>query len=688
MGIRSEEMDLPALGRPAFLGQLYNATSERLMNEQLFAEDVVKRVQVVPNPSNSLKFKDINTISDRANALDITAELSVSILSGMIDLKGSGQYLDTSKSNVSSREVSMICTTRKNLKRLDLKGSDRITIDTYNRAIEHQATHVVTGIVYGGTLVTNVVEKASSSESQTKIHGEFSASLMKNMASKFSAEGKASVDSDKTCKDVLESRDFDFYGDYAASDRPNAITIGDLFELAKQWPTVVGDGVPCQITVTPLSNFVDGSIEAKIIHELESDELAAILTAYDDIYRLAGRRTRIQAALEAGNGGLGACCSTFAAACKKRKLVTDGILGRSRQALAKYLISFRRGGVEEVGKTTTEFVDAAKVGSDDHLKEVQQDESVLGLLQSIQDLAAAHGAPLETLNGLRHRMTRANRGTLGVVLIPPSPSLDGAINTYEVLVANIKRWRADEDKKDTDADGKPKETVFISFYCDPALLPEFRNLEGKKGVLTKALAEFEKSQSPRFIHYGVLPTGLTSMQKQIDWSLLNDEGWAFIHNDQESYDYIGEVSGGKRHGRGTATYANKSTYSGDWWHGRRHGEGELVEKTRKLTGVFINDQYWADGVVVDVTLLNHHVPFGASRIPLRKGDAGTSHVRMIGTMLEWKEGDEYDLVVETKGGQKLEMIVVGKLIRHDQDEMFNKSWPLEEGVEIKVEKRT
>ncbi|KAJ4467243.1 hypothetical protein J3R30DRAFT_3579153 [Lentinula aciculospora] len=688
MGFRSEEMDLPALGRPAFLGQLYNATSERLMNTQLFGPDLVSKVQTVPNSSNSVKFKDINTISDRANALDIKAELSVSIMSGLIDLKGSGQYLDTSKSNVSSREVSMICSTRKNLKRLDLKGSDTITAQTYERAAKHGATHVVTGIIYGGTLVTNVVEKASLSEAQTKIHGEFTASLMKKMASKFSAEGKASVDSDKTSKDVLESRDFDFYGDYAASGRPNAMTIGDLFELAKKWPELVGEGVPCQITVTPLDQFVDGSIEAKILHELESDELAAILTAYDEIFRLAGRRTRIQAALEAGNGNLGACCPTFMDSCKKRKIITDGILGRSRQALGKYLVAFRDGGSEKAGKTTTEFVDAAKVGLADHLKECGQDESVLSLLQNIQDLAVTHGVPLETLNGLRSLMTRANQGMLGVVLIPPSPNLDGAINAYEVLVAKIKKWRVDEDKKDTDADGKTKETLFISFYCDPALVSEFLDLDGKKGVLKKALEGFEKSKGPRFVHYGILPTSLSSVQKQIDWSLLNDEGWAFVHNETENSYYVGQVSGGKRHGRGTVTYANGSTYSGDWWYNQRHGEGELVEKTRKSTGVFINDQYWGDGVVVDLTILAHHVTVGAAKIPLRKRDAGTAHVRMIGTMLEWKEGEEYKLVVEAKGGHKLEMIVVGKLIRHDQDDMFNKSWPLDESAEIKVEKRS
>ncbi|KAJ3735864.1 hypothetical protein DFJ43DRAFT_1207568 [Lentinula guzmanii] len=430
-------------------------------------------------------------------------------MSGLINLKGSGQYLDTSKSNISLREVSMICTTCRNLKRLDLKGSDTITVEAYQRAIKHGATHVVTGIIYGGTLITNVIEKASSSESQTKIHGEFTASLMKKMALTFSAEGKAAADSEKTCKDVLESHNFDFYRDYTTSDRPNAITIGDLFELAKKWPDLVGEGAPCQITVTPLDQFVDGSIEARILHKLESYKLGR------DFFNSLEGEPGFRLHLKLGAGILVfASQPSWMPARSARSLPMAFLDGPD-----KYLVAFREGGADKAGKSTTEFVDAAKVSLVDHLKECEGDESVLGLFQSIQDLASAHSVLLETLNGVRRLMTRANQGMLGVVLIPPSPKLGAA-----------------EDKKDTGVDGKAKETFFISFYCDPALVPEILNLNGKKGVLKKALDRFEKSQAPCFVHYGMIPTGLSSVQKQINWCLLSDEGWAFIHNDQESFD--------------------------------------------------------------------------------------------------------------------------------------------------------
>ncbi|KIK53797.1 hypothetical protein GYMLUDRAFT_49211 [Collybiopsis luxurians FD-317 M1] len=699
MGFTSDEMELPALGRAAFLGQLYNASSEHFVNLQLFDKSIVENKQIVLNPSNNIEYHDIKTISDRTNALDINAELSIGILSGMIELKGSGQYLDTNKSNVATREVSMICLTRKQVERLQLGVNDVISLRAYNRAVKAGATHVVTAITYGGTLITNIVEKTSSSETQTKIHGEFSASVMKKMASKFSLEGKASVDSDVNSKDITESCDFKCYGDYAISSQDNPTTVGDMFELAKKWPSLIGDGVPVQITVTPLDQFVDDSVEAKLLHELEADQLYDILTAYDIIYRFAARRSRILAALETGPGRLSDCCPTFMETCRKRKNTSDGILGRSRKALAQYLVKFRDGGEQGAGETTGDFLNGVKEGLENHLKDCTEDESMLGLLGSIQALSENCKAPFATINELPTLMTQANRRMLGVVLIPPSPNLNGAINTYDALVVNIQRWREEEDKKALEKGGNAQDTMFVSFYCDETLTADLLKLDGKKGVLRKALNGFSQagdkpaylaqSNDPRFVYYGALPTLLLQTQ-QFDWSQVNEDGWAFLYNEKESYHYVGQVLGGKRHGRGTITYADGSTYTGDWWMDRRHGEGVFIKKSERTSGIFVNDQYYSDGIVTDLTIYANRVPIGAAKVPLRRRDSATAHVRMIGTMLGWTDTDEYKVIVECAGDpseETLEIIVIGTLIKAGQDKMYTKSWPLERGIELKAEKR-
>ncbi|KAI3603914.1 neoverrucotoxin subunit alpha-like [Moniliophthora roreri] len=682
MGLEWEELKLPALGRPAFLGQLYDASSEHLLNVQLFTAEMVKKTQTIPNAFTSIKYKDVNTITDRARAMDISAELSVGILSGLIELKGSGQYLDSNKSNVSSHEVSMVCTVRKDLERLDLGNDTFISKSSFNRAVRRGASHVVTGIVYGGTLVTSVTEKASTAESKSMVHGRFSASIMKKIGNLFSAEGKTAVDMDETSKEVFESHDFDFYGDYASPEQANPTTIGDLFELAKKWPKLVGKGVPCELIATPLADLVDESIETKVLHELESDELAALLTVYDQVYHLAGRRARLQTVLEIG---LGQYCPTFLSECRERKSNADGILGRSRKALSKYLVAYRDGGVEKAGGVE-QFLEEVKKGYNDSLKGCEKDESMLELLQDIRSLAVGCGVPLATLSELRGLMIRTAHGMLGVVLIPTSPNIDSAINMYNVLVANIRRWRADEDTKDLGPDRKPKQTVFVTYYCDGLLTRELLKLDGKKAVLTKALTGLNQSRDARFVHYGTLPSGL--VQKQFDWSLLNDEGWGFLPNKRESWYYVGQMHNGKRHGRGTVTYADGSTYSGDWWQDTRHGQGVLVEKNKHTVGVFIENQYRSDGVIVDLTKIACHAPVAAYKIPLRKRDATTSHVLRIATMLGWTDAEEYKLVINCANpeGDSLELIVVGRLLKQGQDDLYNASWPLDKEVDIKVQK--
>lgn len=313
----SKELTFPALGRAAFLGQLYDASSGRLLNMQLFDDETAEKTHTIRNASTVVKYSNIHTIVDRANALDVKADLSVCLLCGMIELKGSGQYLDSSSLNLSTREVSMICTVRKDSKRLKINQDTSISQSLYNRTIKRGATHVVTGIVYGGTLIANITEKVSSAIDPTnKVQGEFSASKMQRMSSLFSREGKAAIDKDETSKDIAHSYDFNFYGDYVSTKEVNPTTIGDVLELGKKWPELMGEGVPVEITATPLTSLTDDPVEAKILHELGSAEDAAILATYNELYSLGTRRSRLLRILESG---LSQYCPTLLGECRQRK---------------------------------------------------------------------------------------------------------------------------------------------------------------------------------------------------------------------------------------------------------------------------------------------------------------------------------------------------------------------------------
>ncbi|KZT19159.1 hypothetical protein NEOLEDRAFT_1183606 [Neolentinus lepideus HHB14362 ss-1] len=179
-----------------------------------FKEEDLTQIQDVSTKSTSIAYKGIQSESDRSKALNISTEISVSILGGMIDLSGSGSYVDTSHSNVKSCEVN---------------------------------------------------EKA---------------------------------------KGIAKSHEFKLYGDDADAEQPNTTTVGGVLETVTNQPKIMCQGVPCEIILTDVNQFIDGDAEANILHELESQELMDICAIYDDLFRLVGRRTKLVDTVENGIGGL------------------------------------------------------------------------------------------------------------------------------------------------------------------------------------------------------------------------------------------------------------------------------------------------------------------------------------------------------------------------------------------------
>lgn len=68
----------------------------------------------------------------------------------------------------------------------------------------------------------------------------------------------------------------------------------------------------------------------------------------------------------------------------------------------------------------------------------------------------------------------------------------------------------------------------------------------------------------------------------------NEQPQSDINFKRVEYDggdvYEGEILNGKRHGRGTYTWANGDTYEGEWKNGKRCGRGKLVEYGKSPSG--------------------------------------------------------------------------------------------------------
>lgn len=149
------------------------------------------------------------------------------------------------------------------------------------------------------------------------------------------------------------------------------------------------------------------------------------------------------------------------------------------------------------------FLERVRTSYEQHLKDCECDESMLRLLQKIRTLAISRNVPFVTLAELQDLMILAHQSALGVVLMPSFPIITSAINTYDVHVENIRRWRDKEDQNNMD-EGSPKKRTFVTYYSDKLVNQELLRLDGKTGVLRKALERCEETSDSQFLHYGMM----------------------------------------------------------------------------------------------------------------------------------------------------------------------------------------
>ena len=231
-----QQLEIKALERPIQLGQLYDATASTFRNEFLFNRaKAAATIKTVPKRSTDFEYKEVKSLEDRAHTLQISASISASILSGAISIGGYGSYLDRSKDSSQSTTVAAVVRIRTEHAYLDTQGlHDAVRLDEED--IEYiGATHVVTGITYGGNAVGNITEKITAADSQTETKGTFSLEVFKDMAKAFSFKGKAELSAKHRSQIDGYNVNVNYMSDFKFSD-PLPTKPTDLIELIRKSP--------------------------------------------------------------------------------------------------------------------------------------------------------------------------------------------------------------------------------------------------------------------------------------------------------------------------------------------------------------------------------------------------------------------------------------------------------------------
>jgi hypothetical protein len=128
------------------------------------------------NNNSDIKFLYDDSLTQKFEKMDISAELRVSVLAGLFTLEGSGRYLSSKRTSNRAVHATMRYNITTQVDRLNL-FNDALKECISHDALGHDATHVVVEIQWGANSLLTLKDENRDNEDKTDIEGHLAASL-------------------------------------------------------------------------------------------------------------------------------------------------------------------------------------------------------------------------------------------------------------------------------------------------------------------------------------------------------------------------------------------------------------------------------------------------------------------------------------------------------------------------------
>nr|XP_045610672.1 uncharacterized protein LOC123765879 [Procambarus clarkii] len=278
-------LTLAALGRPFSLGMLYDCRTDNVIpGITLWDQAKLKEKAVQENHTSDFKFIASDSLEDKALALDVSASLKLSFLGGMIKLSGSGKYLEERKSSMHQERVTLQykCTTKSEQLTMEQLGQGQVQ---HPYVFDHgTATHVVTGIEYGGHAFFVFDRQSSSSSYNKEVHGDLKAMIEKIPS--LQIDGAGQIDITENERKKVENFSCRIVGDFRLRENPSSFE--DAVRIYKNIPTLLGEhgqnAVPVKVSLYPLA-LLD-SKASKLVREISINLTRGTERIIEDLHEL------------------------------------------------------------------------------------------------------------------------------------------------------------------------------------------------------------------------------------------------------------------------------------------------------------------------------------------------------------------------------------------------------------------
>ncbi|XP_068939395.1 stonustoxin subunit alpha-like isoform X2 [Petaurus breviceps papuanus] len=331
-------MEIPALGRPLHLGTLYDCRSDTTIpGITLWDRETLER-NVTTEEQYKTDFDIItsDSIDEKMNAMNITAELKASVLGGMVAIGGSAKYLNDTKTSQKQARVTLKYSVTTQFSHLTMNHLGYQNISYHDVFDNGTATHVVTAVLYGAQAFFVFDQKVSTNENVKDIEGSLKAEVKKIPQVSGKVGGGMKMEDSKK-KSTKEFR-CKFYGDFVLETNP--VTYEDAVTIYASLPKLLrGRGVPLQVWLYPLEY-----LSSKAARLARGISITMVWDAQNSLEKLSECDKRCNDMLEAP--GL----SVFSAIREKVRLFQE-LNSQHRQILqkeiAKVLPLIRAGRAEE-----------------------------------------------------------------------------------------------------------------------------------------------------------------------------------------------------------------------------------------------------------------------------------------------------------------------------------------------------
>ncbi|KAG9342066.1 hypothetical protein JZ751_017063, partial [Albula glossodonta] len=283
----SKVIEVAALGRPLHPGMLYDCHSDTFIpGVSLWDEAAIKRdMSVKPQPRSSFHFTAFDSLSEKANLLDVSASLKASFLGGLVEVGGSASYLNDRASSMHQCRVTMQYKQTTEYKQLTMTQLGKVT---YPQVFDQKtATHVVTAVLYGAEAFMVFDQMASDDKEKQDIKGNLDVMIKKIPLIDISGSGRLVMSDEEKTK--VERFSCKFHGDFALRQNPS--TYEEAVLVYKQLPKLLGEkgenAVPVRVWLYPLEKL--DSKAAKLMREIEEKMVSEVEVVMEQLHEASMR---------------------------------------------------------------------------------------------------------------------------------------------------------------------------------------------------------------------------------------------------------------------------------------------------------------------------------------------------------------------------------------------------------------